>query len=177
MRPIEAVALVDGECALCGGLARFAAKRERAGGLRFAALQSEEGQYLLRGHGLDGARTDSFVLLKDGRAYARSSASLELFRLLDGGWPLLSALRLVPRPLRDAAYAGIAAVRHRLGRLTRVGAPIGVHGVACSVEQGRELSGRLLQGMEQARTFRLGQERLAREDAAAASETGGGKDA
>ncbi|QJC50741.1 DUF393 domain-containing protein [Paenibacillus albicereus] len=173
----KAVALVDGECALCGGLARFAAKRERAGGLRFAALQSEEGRYLLRENGLDAERVDSFVLLKDGRAYERSSASLELLGLLDGGWPLLRGLRLVPRPLRDAVYDAVAAVRHQLGRAARLGEPIGVQGAACSVEQGRELSGRLLQGMEQARAFRLEQARLAKDQAAAGSGTGGEKDA
>jgi predicted DCC family thiol-disulfide oxidoreductase YuxK len=46
------------------------------------------------------------------RVLIRSDAVLQVARYLGGWWGLAAAFRVVPRPLRDAAYAWFA--RHRL---------------------------------------------------------------
>ncbi|SDS50066.1 Predicted thiol-disulfide oxidoreductase YuxK, DCC family [Paenibacillaceae bacterium GAS479] len=152
---IKAVALVDGTCALCSGLTRFAARRDPKMQLRFAALQSEEGQLLLRKSGLDPDRRDTFVLLKNGRIYTRSSAALELMGELQGGWPLLRALKIVPRKLRDAVYKIIAAWRHKL-------VPTSANeGHSCRIADARLLQERVLDGEQATREFWQQQEVLA----------------
>ena len=54
---------------------------------------------------------DSVVLIEDGRVYTRSTAALRIVRRLVFPWPLIYALMVVPRPLRDMVYDLIA--RHR----------------------------------------------------------------
>ncbi|MDG0791609.1 DCC1-like thiol-disulfide oxidoreductase family protein [Cohnella ginsengisoli] len=116
-----AVLLVDGECAMCRGIARFAAKRDRAERLRFAALDSAVGRELTARLGLALPAGGSFVLVRGSASWTRSAAAIRTLAALDAPWPAVAAaLRLVPARLRDAVYDAIAARRHRLaGRMGR----------------------------------------------------------
>ncbi|MDG0808289.1 thiol-disulfide oxidoreductase DCC family protein [Cohnella rhizosphaerae] len=113
------VLLVDGECALCDGIARFAAKRDRAARLRFAALDSAAGRALTARLGIARPAAGSFVLVRGAASWTRSAAAIRALAALDAPWPALAAaLRLVPERLRDAVYDAVAARRHRLaGRM------------------------------------------------------------
>ena len=108
------VVLFDGHCNLCNGTVNFLLARDSRERLRFASLQSEAGRRLLVAHGLP-VETDpgSFVYVEGGRAFVRSDAALALARRLDGAWPMLAALRIVPRVLRDAVYRVVARNRYR----------------------------------------------------------------
>ncbi|MEW5927897.1 MAG: thiol-disulfide oxidoreductase DCC family protein [Gemmatimonadota bacterium] len=108
-----AVVLFDGVCNLCNGSVQFIVRHDPAGRFRFASLQSEAGQALLRRHGLDPTDLFSVILVEGGRAYARSDAALRIARGLTGPWRAAGALRAVPRPLRDAAYGWVARNRYR----------------------------------------------------------------
>lgn len=119
----SSIILFDGGCALCNGMVQFVIDRDPEGAFRFAALQSEVGQALLRAH--DAVESESVVaagrrstnplrsvvLIEEGQLYRQSTAALRIARRLNGGWPLLYALVGVPRFLRDAAYDWVA--RHR----------------------------------------------------------------
>lgn len=107
----RAVVLFDGVCNLCNGYVRFVVKRDRRGRVHFAPLQSAAAAELLRGSGVDPQALDSIVLVDGAGVHRRSDAVLRVARLLDGAWPLLAALRVLPRPLRDALYDVVA--RHR----------------------------------------------------------------
>ncbi|BFH69093.1 MAG: DCC1-like thiol-disulfide oxidoreductase family protein [Paenibacillus dendritiformis] len=50
----QPILLMDGECLLCHGLARFVFKREAKRRFRFAALRSEAGRYALERAGWCG---------------------------------------------------------------------------------------------------------------------------
>jgi predicted DCC family thiol-disulfide oxidoreductase YuxK len=52
------------------------------------------------------------------RVLLRSAAALRIASYLGGAWTLALAMRLVPRPLRDAAYDLVARHRHRLSGAT-----------------------------------------------------------
>ena len=108
------VILFDGVCNLCNGAVRFVAQRDPRGVFRFASLQSEAGQALLRLHGLRTGDFDSVVLVDDAGVRTKSSAALAVAARLSGPWPALSAFRLVPRPLRDAVYDLVARHRYRV---------------------------------------------------------------
>ena len=107
------IVLFDGVCKFCDASVNFLLDHDRAGRVRFAALQSDAGQALLRQFGLRGDRFDTLVLVEGRRYFLRSTAALRLARHLDFPWPLLSALLLLPAFLRDAAYDLLAANRFR----------------------------------------------------------------
>lgn len=136
------VLLIDGECVLCGRIARFVAKRDPRGVFRFASLHSRVGRELAGRCGGDNL-PDSFVLVEGDRCYTRSDAALRTVRRLRGGWPLLYALRAVPKLWRDAVYDMIAARRIRW---------FGRREDACRMPD-PELRGRVLDdGSEEAKT-------------------------
>lgn len=83
--------------------------------MKFASLQSECAQRLLKDHGLQTLldRLDSIVFIEKGKIYTHSEAALSIARHLDGMWPLLAVFLYLPRPLRDAAYRFVARNRYR----------------------------------------------------------------
>ncbi len=107
------VVLFDGVCNLCNGFVRFVVRRDRRGRVRFASLQSDAAAVLLRGTAVDPAALDSIVLVDDDGVHLKSDAVLRVARVLDGAWPAMTAFRLVPRPVRDAAYDLVARNRYR----------------------------------------------------------------
>jgi predicted DCC family thiol-disulfide oxidoreductase YuxK len=108
------VILFDGVCNLCTGGVRFVIGRDARKRFRFASLQSPVAEKLLGAQGRGGDRLESVVLVVGERTYRKSTAALLIARRLDGLWPLLSALLVIPRPLRDAVYDWIGKRRYRL---------------------------------------------------------------
>ena len=77
---------------------------------RFASLQSPVAERLL------GRREDleSVILLQNGKTYRKSGAALRIARRLDGLWPVLAVLLVIPGFLRDAVYDWIGRRRYRM---------------------------------------------------------------
>ncbi|MDR7420515.1 MAG: DCC1-like thiol-disulfide oxidoreductase family protein [Armatimonadota bacterium] len=110
--------LYDGVCRLCTGTVRFVIKRDRRKRFRFASMQSALGQQLLRRFGLPPDELTTFVLVEADGHFTRSTAALRVARHLDGLWPALYALIVIPRPLRDRVYDWVARHRYQwFGRL------------------------------------------------------------
>ncbi len=107
------VLLFDGVCNLCNGSVQFIIERDPDARFRFASLQSEEGQAVLSRFENRPSDLSSVVLIQDDQLYARSEAALRVARQLGGGWSLLYAFIVVPRPIRDAVYDWIARNRYR----------------------------------------------------------------
>jgi predicted DCC family thiol-disulfide oxidoreductase YuxK len=116
----RSILLIDGECNVCTWTVQFVVPRDPEGRFAFAALQSPAGRRLLEQAGQPPERLETVVLLEDGAVHRRSSAVLRVVRRLSGAWPLLYALWLIPRPLRDRVYDAFAARRYRwFGRRDR----------------------------------------------------------
>lgn len=113
MTSAPATLLFDGVCNLCSGVVQWVIAHDAGARFRFASLQSDAGRALLAEHGLPLDAMDSVVLVDGDRHWLRSDAALELLRRIGGGWALLAALRIVPRPLRDAVYGWVARNRYR----------------------------------------------------------------
>jgi predicted DCC family thiol-disulfide oxidoreductase YuxK len=107
------IILIDGQCNLCHAITRFVIKRDPVAKFRFASIQSEQGQLLLREGSLSGNDLDTFVMIESGRYYTKSTAALRLCRKLGGCWPLLYSLRIFPLFVRDRVYDWIARSRYR----------------------------------------------------------------
>ena len=113
MDPGRNIVLFDGACNLCHKGVRFLLRHDERGAFSYAWLQSETGRKLGRAYGIDTITENSFVFISGGRAWLRSDAVLEVWRLLGGKWKWLYGLRHIPKPLRDAVYGFVARQRFR----------------------------------------------------------------
>ena len=114
MSTTHGIVLFDGTCAFCERSVRFIARRDSAGYFRFGASQSPSAAPLLARHGVERDRARSIILIEDDRVYLKSTATLRIAQRLPFPWSLAGVFLLVPRPIRDAVYAVVAAVRHRI---------------------------------------------------------------
>ena len=111
--PPQALLLFDGVCNLCNGFVNFVLDHTAEEDILFGALQSEAARPYLEAFGVDPEALSTVVLIERGRLYTRSTAALRVLRRLDPPWPMLYALMVVPRPLRDRVYDRIAANRYQ----------------------------------------------------------------
>lgn len=111
---MPATILFDGTCAFCERSVRFIATRDPHGYFRFGASQSPQAAALLAGFGTSRERARSIILIEDGQLFLRSTAPLRIARRLPFPWRLAGSLLWIPSPLRDAAYALVAAIRTRI---------------------------------------------------------------
>ena len=114
------IILYDGVCGLCNSLVQFLLKHDKRGRLRFASLQSDFAEKVLRRHGFDAKDLDTVHVVEnydqpDERVLQRSDAILRAGRELGGFWSASSSVaRIVPRPLRDLVYRFVATNRYRV---------------------------------------------------------------
>lgn len=110
---MKRIILFDGVCHFCNGAVQFIIKRDPRGLFSFAALQSKPGQDLLEKWDLPTDTFNTMVYVKGNQVYTKSTAALKIARELKGVWPLLYALILIPKPVRDTAYDLIAKNRYK----------------------------------------------------------------
>ena len=105
----------DGNCAMCHGFVRFLLAEERSGTLRYGPLQGGHFRESVPESVRAGLPESLILRMNDGALHARSAAVIEIMRNLGGWWSVVSNfLRLVPRPLRDAGYDMVGALRYRI---------------------------------------------------------------
>jgi predicted DCC family thiol-disulfide oxidoreductase YuxK len=107
------ILLFDGYCNFCNSTVNFILKHDHRDRFRFAALQSDTGKKLLLQHGIHPEKTDSVILIRDGKYYLRSAASLRIAMNLGPGWKLLGVFYIIPPFLRNAVYNLIARNRYK----------------------------------------------------------------
>lgn len=112
--PKPSVILFDGECRFCSAWVAFVIRHDPRGAFRFAPRQSDAARRLLAPFGVAPDDLGSIALIAGPALATRSDAVLRIFRQLGFPWRLVSWLVVVPRPLRDVAYAWVARNRHRL---------------------------------------------------------------
>lgn len=113
----RSVVFFDGVCALCHGTMTRLIDEDRERILHFAPLQGESFAALREAVTLP-ASLDSVIYVRDHgtdepRVFVRSDAILQIARDLGGFWRVVSWARIIPRPLRNWLYDGIAAHRYR----------------------------------------------------------------
>lgn len=109
----EPVILFDGVCNFCNSVVNFVIKRDKHSQLKFATLQSEIGQKILRQNNFSEPVPRSFVFIEEGKLYTRSTAALRVCKHLAGLWPLAYGFIIVPKFVRDGIYNWIAKNRYR----------------------------------------------------------------
>ena len=107
------ILLFDGHCNLCNAWVQFIVKRDSAGTIRFASLQSGAGRRLLEEHKIDENYIESLVFFEEERFSVSSTAALRTLSYLDDWQRHLIFLTVVPRSLRDLVYRFIARNRYK----------------------------------------------------------------
>ncbi len=109
----HSIILFDGVCNFCNFWVKFVAKRDKAMQFKFASIQSDAGQNLLREYNVGGDHLSSVILIQDQKVHRLSSAALHICKHLDGGWKLLYLLIIVPAFIRDGIYSFVAKNRYK----------------------------------------------------------------
>ncbi|KAE8437301.1 thiol-disulfide oxidoreductase DCC family protein [Vreelandella piezotolerans] len=108
------IVIFDGVCNFCSGAVKFIIKRDPQGVFAFTPMQSELAQELTERFNVPDVGADTLVLIKQGECFVLSDAALEIARDLKGPWRFCYVFKVVPRPIRDAAYKLFARHRYRL---------------------------------------------------------------
>ena len=109
----ERIVIFDGVCNLCEFSVNFIYERDREEKFTFTPAQSPLGQKLLQQYRINTDSLDTVVLVKNDRAYSKSTAALEIASELDIPWNLLQVFLLLPLPVRDLLYDIIARNRYQ----------------------------------------------------------------
>lgn len=114
MSPSEPhIILFDGVCNLCNNTVQFLIKRDPEGKFKFASLQSEAGQELLRHFDLSTRDFETFIYIIGDECYTRSTAALRVLNELGGLWRAFYMFMLIPKPIRNSLYRVISKNRYR----------------------------------------------------------------
>lgn len=94
-------------------MTNFIIRQDKKKVFRFAALQSNFGQKILKENNLPADIFESFILLDKGRLYKKSIAGLRVFNKLPWYWKWTQLCWIFPRFLRDWVYGIIAKNRYK----------------------------------------------------------------
>ena len=107
------VILFDGVCNFCNASINFIIDHDPEKRFKFAPLQSEIGQEILRKFNKNTKNFDSVFLLKNNTLYQKSDAALEITKHLSGFWKYLAVFNIFPTSFLNFFYDIIAKNRYR----------------------------------------------------------------
>ncbi len=107
------IILFDGICNLCNNAVSFVIKRDKKSVIQFAAIQTDPAKKLLAQFNLPTQSFNSVILIEKGVMYTQSTAVLKICKHLNGLWPLLYGLIIVPTFIRNGTYQWIAKNRYQ----------------------------------------------------------------
>jgi predicted DCC family thiol-disulfide oxidoreductase YuxK len=108
------ILLFDGVCNLCNRIVQFTIKRDIKRKFKFASLQSDAGQELLKKFGLPANDFDSFVYINGDNYFVKSAAALHVLKVLGGFWKIFYVFIYLPRRVRDFIYNRISKNRYSI---------------------------------------------------------------
>ncbi|MBP6661393.1 MAG: thiol-disulfide oxidoreductase DCC family protein [Chitinophagales bacterium] len=108
----DKVVLFDGVCNFCDSSVQFIIKHDKSNSLKFASLQSEFGQNLLKQFNHTTA-LESVVFFENNQIYTKSTAAFHIANYFGGFWKVLSYLRFFPTFITDFFYDIVAKNRYK----------------------------------------------------------------
>src|SRR5699024_8780155 len=106
------IILFDGMCTFCNRSVQFIIHHDPHEHFLFASLHSDIGQHLLREHCIPESEY-SLILMEQNSYYTQSTAVLTIALHLNGLFPLLYILIIIPRSIRNLVYRYIANNRYK----------------------------------------------------------------
>lgn len=113
IRKTKSILLFDGLCNLCDHSVQFVIKRDHKNVFIFSSLQSKSAIEFIGSMHDEIQNIDSIVLITKNKIYTKSTAALKIAAELNGLWILMSVFFIIPKPIRDWIYDGIAKRRYQ----------------------------------------------------------------
>ena len=106
--------LFDGVCNLCNSTVTYVIKRDKKDVFRFATLQSDIGENVIKKYNIDTSKTDSILLYshEQGLTY-KSTAALKVACGLGFPQNLMGVFFIIPPFIRNWVYDYIAKNRYK----------------------------------------------------------------
>jgi len=118
------IVLFDGICNLCNHVVDFLIDKDSKKRFRFASLQSDIGQKIVKKFNLSTIEVNTIILVEGEKCYTKSTAVLRIAKMLKAPWPILFGFIIIPRFLRDALYNIISKRRYRwFGKMDKCSIP------------------------------------------------------
>ncbi|QIA08931.1 thiol-disulfide oxidoreductase DCC family protein [Draconibacterium halophilum] len=106
------IILFDGVCNLCNSAVDLILKKARESDFKLIALQSKEGQKLLKEFDLQ-LQVNTVLLIQNNQVLAESDAILEICKHLRPPWSWLRIFKILPKTVRDSLYRWVANNRYK----------------------------------------------------------------
>lgn len=106
--------LFDGVCNFCNFWVNFIIDRDEKDLFRFASLQSDFGQSILKNLNLSTKDFDTFVLIEGKKCFIKSTAALKVVKDISGWLKILYPFIILPEFIRDLVYNLIAKNRYKI---------------------------------------------------------------
>ncbi|MFO7525482.1 MAG: DCC1-like thiol-disulfide oxidoreductase family protein [Ignavibacteriaceae bacterium] len=106
--------LFDGVCNFCNFWVNFIIDRDDKDLFRFASLQSDFGQSILKNLNLSTKEFDTFVLIESKEYFIKSTAALKVVKDISGWLKILYPFIILPEFIRDLVYNLIAKNRYKI---------------------------------------------------------------
>lgn len=108
------IILFDGVCNFCNASINFIIDHDPEKYFKFAPLQSDLGQDILKQFNRNTEDFDSVILLRNNTLYQKSEAAVEIAKQLSGAWKYLSFFGILPAFCLNFFYDIIAKNRYRI---------------------------------------------------------------
>lgn len=111
--PSSTTIIFDTRCVLCRSWVNFLLCHEADDRICFIGAWTERGLEIAARHGRSKADLDgTYLVITPSETFDRSDATVALLQHMRAPWRWLTALRFLPKPLRDAVYDVIARKRY-----------------------------------------------------------------
>jgi predicted DCC family thiol-disulfide oxidoreductase YuxK len=107
------IILFDGVCNLCNSTVNFIIDHDRGNQFRFASLQSDYGQNIIKRFNLTDQYLNTLVLIEGEKVYLRAVAVLRILKHLGGIYRLAYIFIIIPTPILNFFYNIVAKYRYR----------------------------------------------------------------
>lgn len=107
------IVFFDGVCNFCNSTVDLIYSKNKKRNIFYSSLQSEFAKEFLGQHGINSTDLDTVIFYTAGEFYFRSSAILQIFKHLSGGYKFLSVFLVFPTFIRDAVYKWFAKNRYK----------------------------------------------------------------
>ena len=113
----EKIVFYDGDCGFCLSACNFLNLRNKKKKLSFHSIKSKFSRDFFLKNNLNRIDCSTLYFYDDNQFYLRSRAIFQIFKYLDGMYPILYFISfIVPKVITDYFYKVVARNRYKIGR-------------------------------------------------------------
>lgn len=106
------ILLFDGVCNLCNGAVDFIIRHEKSSEIRFASIQSEAAQSILKALSKDFTKMNTLYVLVNDSILEKSEAVLFIAKFLKKPWSFVQIFKFLPISFLNLIYEYISKNRY-----------------------------------------------------------------